>query len=94
MNNNPLERVRSELIGNEQLIWADRPVSERFYRKKIKAAIAGKVIIGFIILWVLGVTYTSFSSGNMIALSDHFCFTTSIYCPKAIEQTKRSQKAR
>ncbi|WP_156176836.1 hypothetical protein [Kiloniella spongiae] len=69
MSNNPLERVRPELIDNEQLVWADRPVSERFYRKKIKAAIAGKVIIGFIALWILGVTYTSFSSGNLLGLS-------------------------
>ncbi|WP_085905285.1 PH domain-containing protein [Kiloniella majae] len=69
MTNNPLERVRSELMENEQLIWADRPVSERFYRKKIKAAIAGKFMIGFIILWILGVTYTSFSSGNLFGLS-------------------------
>ena len=64
-----MERVRSELIENEQLIWADRPVSERFYRKKIKAAIAGKVIIGLIVLWILGVIYTSFSSGNSPALA-------------------------
>ncbi|WP_299377907.1 hypothetical protein [uncultured Kiloniella sp.] len=69
MSNDPLERVRSELIENEQLIWADRPVSERFYRKKIKAAIAGKVIIGLIVLWILGVIYTSFSSGNLPALA-------------------------
>ncbi|WP_421783746.1 hypothetical protein [Kiloniella litopenaei] len=69
MNNNPLERVRSELIENEQLIWADRPVSERFYRKKIKAAIAGKVIIGLIALWILSVIFTSFSSGNLPALA-------------------------
>ncbi|KKJ78368.1 hypothetical protein WH95_03495 [Kiloniella litopenaei] len=69
LNNNPLERVRSELIENEQLIWADRPVSERFYRKKIKAAIAGKVIIGLIALWILGVIFTSFSSGNLPALA-------------------------
>ena len=69
MSNDPLERVRSELIENEQLIWADRPVSERFYRKKIKAAIAGKIIIGLIVLWILGVIYTSFSSGNSPALA-------------------------
>ena len=69
MSNDPLERVRSELIENEQLIWADRPVSERFYRKKIKAAIAGKIIIGLIVLWILGVIYTSFSSGNLPALA-------------------------
>ncbi|WP_417453748.1 hypothetical protein [Kiloniella sp.] len=69
MSNDPLERVRSELIENEQLIWADRPVSERFYRKKIKAAIAGKVIISLIVLWILGVIYTSFSSGNLPALA-------------------------
>ncbi|WP_085899884.1 hypothetical protein [Kiloniella majae] len=69
MSNDPLERARSELIENEQLIWADRPVSERFYRKKIKAAIAGKVIISLIVLWILGVIYTSFSSGNLPALA-------------------------
>ncbi len=69
MTHNPLERVRTELLENEKLIWADRPVSERFYRKKLKAAIAGKVMIGFMILWILGVTYTSFSSGNLLGLS-------------------------
>ena len=69
MLKNPLERAREELLEGEELIWADTPDINRRVGKKRKAVIFGKIIIAVVILWMLGVIMTSFSTGKLAGLA-------------------------
>ncbi len=94
MLKNPLERAREELLEGEELIWADTPDINRRVGKKRKAVIFGKIIIAVVILWMLGVIMTSFSTGKFAGLALALFGLPFIFLARKLINKPKKAKAR
>ncbi|MFD2206240.1 hypothetical protein [Kiloniella antarctica] len=92
MKKNPLERAKEELLETETLIWADTPDINRRSQKKRKASIFGKLIILVVLLWMVGVIITSFSTGKIAGLALAFFGLPFLFLArKLVNKTKEAK---